>query len=49
MFVIILGSVVWKHPLLLYSKDPIAQPLTTLPSEQLQSEAVKLFKVSVIE
>ncbi|GIY83075.1 uncharacterized protein CG43867 [Caerostris darwini] len=38
------SSVVWKHPHLLYSKDPISQPLTTLPSEQLQIEAVKLFK-----
>ncbi|XP_054722183.1 uncharacterized protein CG43867-like [Uloborus diversus] len=38
------ACVVWRHPLLLYSKDPIAQPLTTLPSEQLQSEAIKLFK-----
>ncbi|GFT92153.1 uncharacterized protein CG43867 [Nephila pilipes] len=38
------SCVVWKHPLLLYIKDPISQPLTTLPSEQLQLEAVKLFK-----
>ncbi|XP_055926496.1 uncharacterized protein CG43867-like isoform X1 [Argiope bruennichi] len=38
------SCVVWKHPLLLYSKDPISQPLTTLPSEQLQLEAVKMFK-----
>ncbi|XP_064490249.1 uncharacterized protein CG43867-like isoform X2 [Ornithodoros turicata] len=38
------GSVIWKHPLLLYSKESISQPLTTLPSEALQTEAVKLFK-----
>lgn len=38
------NSVIWRHPLLLYSKDNISQPLTTLPSEQLQTEAVKLFK-----
>ncbi|GFY66838.1 uncharacterized protein CG43867 [Trichonephila inaurata madagascariensis] len=38
------SCVVWKHPLLLYTKDAISQPLSTLPSEQLQSEAVKLFK-----
>ncbi|XP_067143938.1 uncharacterized protein CG43867-like isoform X2 [Centruroides vittatus] len=38
------NSVIWRHPLLLYSKDSISQPLTTLPSEQLQTEAVKLFK-----
>ncbi|XP_035206715.1 uncharacterized protein CG43867-like isoform X2 [Stegodyphus dumicola] len=38
------NSAIWKHPLLLYSKDPISQPLTTLPSEQLQLDAIKLFK-----
>uniref|UniRef100_T1J612 PH domain-containing protein n=1 Tax=Strigamia maritima TaxID=126957 RepID=T1J612_STRMM len=38
------SCVIWKHPLLLYSKDNISQPLTTLSSEQLQTEAVKLFK-----
>lgn len=37
-------SVIWRHPLLLYSKENITQALTTLPSEQLQAEAVKLFK-----
>ncbi|CAN8023226.1 unnamed protein product, partial [Ixodes persulcatus] len=38
------NSVVWRHPLLLHTKESIAQPLTTLPSEALQTEAVKLFK-----
>ncbi|XP_071044238.1 uncharacterized protein CG43867 isoform X3 [Parasteatoda tepidariorum] len=38
------SSPIWKHPLLLYTKDSLSQPLTTLPSEQLQMEAVKLFK-----
>ncbi|XP_054721007.1 uncharacterized protein CG43867-like [Uloborus diversus] len=38
------NCVIWKHPLLLYSKDSLTQPLTSLPSEQLQTEAVKLFK-----
>ncbi|CAN7938127.1 unnamed protein product [Ixodes hexagonus] len=38
------SDVVWRHPLLLHTKESIAQPLTTLPSEALQTEAVKLFK-----
>ncbi|XP_076360493.1 uncharacterized protein CG43867-like isoform X3 [Tachypleus tridentatus] len=38
------NSVIWRHPLLLYSKENIPQPLTTLPSDLLQAEAVKLFK-----
>ncbi|KAG8186143.1 hypothetical protein JTE90_022731 [Oedothorax gibbosus] len=38
------NNVIWKHPLLLYSKDSLTQPLTSLPSEQLQAEAIKLFK-----
>ncbi|KAK3853635.1 hypothetical protein Pcinc_039837 [Petrolisthes cinctipes] len=38
------NCVLWRHPLLLHSKDPITSPLTSLPSSQLQAEAVKLFK-----
>lgn len=38
-------SPIWRHPLMVHSKDPISSPLTTFTSEQLQSEAVKLFKV----
>ncbi|CAM1311332.1 PLEKHH2 (predicted) [Pycnogonum litorale] len=38
------NCVIWRHPLLLYTKDNITQPLTTLPSEELQKEAIKLFK-----
>lgn len=38
------NSVIWRHPLLLYTKDNLTQPLTSLPSEQLQTEAIKLFK-----
>ncbi|XP_022255009.1 uncharacterized protein CG43867-like [Limulus polyphemus] len=38
------NSVIWRHPLLLFSKENITQPLTTLPSEQLQAEGIKLFK-----
>ncbi|XP_069464563.1 pleckstrin homology domain-containing family H member 2 [Ambystoma mexicanum] len=35
---------VWSHPTLCYTKEGIASPLTTLPSEALQTEAKKLFK-----
>ena len=38
-------SSVWRHPLMTYSKDPISTSLTTFTSEELQSEAIKLFKV----
>ncbi|XP_069191623.1 uncharacterized protein CG43867 isoform X4 [Procambarus clarkii] len=38
------NCVLWRHPLLLHSKDPISSPLTSLPSSQLQAEAIKLFK-----
>ncbi|XP_076358962.1 uncharacterized protein CG43867-like [Tachypleus tridentatus] len=38
------NSVIWRHPLLLYTKENLTQPLTTLPSDQLQVEAIKLFK-----
>ncbi|KAM4042946.1 pleckstrin homology domain-containing family H member 2 [Anomaloglossus baeobatrachus] len=35
---------VWRHPALCHSKEAISAPLTTLPSEALQTEAIKLFK-----
>ncbi|NXE58856.1 PKHH1 protein, partial [Calcarius ornatus] len=38
------NSPLWKHPMLCYSKDGLHTSLTTLPSEALQTEAVKLFK-----
>ncbi|EEB20222.1 conserved hypothetical protein [Pediculus humanus corporis] len=38
------NNVLWRHPMLLYSKDCITSPLTTLSTETLQSEAIKLFK-----
>ncbi|KAK6621022.1 hypothetical protein RUM43_011325 [Polyplax serrata] len=38
------NSVLWRHPMLLYTKDCITAPLTTLSTESLQSEAIKLFK-----
>ncbi|XP_030641946.1 pleckstrin homology domain-containing family H member 1 [Chanos chanos] len=37
-------SVVWKHKVLCFSKEGLYFPLTTLPSEALQTEALKLFK-----
>ena len=40
------GSPLWRHPLMVYSKETIASPLTTFTSETLQAEAIKLFKVS---
>lgn len=35
----------WRHPTLCFSKEALRSPLTTLPSQALQTEAVKLFKV----
>lgn len=35
----------WRHPIMCFSKEALASPLTTLPSQALQTEAVKLFKV----
>ncbi|XP_049754833.1 pleckstrin homology domain-containing family H member 1 isoform X3 [Elephas maximus indicus] len=37
-------SPLWRHPVLCYSKDGLYTSLTTLPSEALQTEALKLFK-----
>ncbi|XP_077994864.1 pleckstrin homology domain-containing family H member 1-like [Glandiceps talaboti] len=34
----------WKHPTLCYSKGSLDKPLTTLPSEGLKKEALKMFK-----
>ncbi|XP_068631994.1 uncharacterized protein CG43867-like [Battus philenor] len=38
------NCVLWRHPTLLYSKENISSPLTSLNSEALQAEALKLFK-----
>ncbi|KAL1138524.1 hypothetical protein AAG570_008587 [Ranatra chinensis] len=38
------NCVLWRHPHLLHSKETISTPLTTLSSEALQAEAIKLFK-----
>jgi hypothetical protein len=40
-------SAIWRHLAMTYSKDPITSPLTTFTSEELQIEALKLFKVKV--
>ena len=42
------ASQIWRHPMLCHSKEGILSPLTTLPSEALQTEAIKLFKVRVL-
>lgn len=38
------NNVLWKHPLLLYTKETLSSTLTTLSSENLVLEALKLFK-----
>ncbi|XP_040906482.1 pleckstrin homology domain-containing family H member 2 [Toxotes jaculatrix] len=38
------NSQIWRHPVLCFSKEALTSPLTTLPSQALQTEAVKLFK-----
>uniref|UniRef100_A0A8B9RMW5 Pleckstrin homology domain containing, family H (with MyTH4 domain) member 2 n=1 Tax=Astyanax mexicanus TaxID=7994 RepID=A0A8B9RMW5_ASTMX len=38
------GSQIWRHPMLCFSKEGLTSPLTTLPSQALQTEAIKLFK-----
>uniref|UniRef100_UPI0037E74C52 pleckstrin homology domain-containing family H member 2 n=1 Tax=Semicossyphus pulcher TaxID=241346 RepID=UPI0037E74C52 len=38
------NSLIWRHPMLCFSKEALSSPLTTLPSLALQTEAVKLFK-----
>lgn len=42
------SCVLWRHPLLLHTKESITSPLTSLTSESLQSEAIKLFKVDTM-
>ncbi|XP_056617338.1 pleckstrin homology domain-containing family H member 2 [Triplophysa dalaica] len=38
------GSLLWRHPTLCFTKEGLSSPLTTLPSQALQTEAIKLFK-----
>ena len=39
--------VLWRHPILLHTKDTISAPLSSLHSEAMQPEAIKLFKVVI--
>lgn len=43
-----LDCVMWRHPILLHTKEQITSPLSTLHSEMLQAEAIKLFKVNLL-
>ncbi|XP_033220742.1 uncharacterized protein CG43867 [Belonocnema kinseyi] len=38
------SCVLWRHPLLLHTKENITSTLTSLNSDALQNEAIKLFK-----
>lgn len=38
------NSVLWKSPILLFTRESLSAPLTTLPSQYQQAQAVKLFK-----
>lgn len=48
LILILADCVLWRHPILLHTKDTITSPLSSLHSELLQSEAIKLFKVSFL-
>ncbi|KAI2657602.1 Pleckstrin homology domain-containing family H member 2 [Labeo rohita] len=37
-------QLLWTHPTLCFTKEGLSSPLTTLPSQALQTEAIKLFK-----
>ncbi|XP_077865827.1 pleckstrin homology domain-containing family H member 1-like [Saccoglossus kowalevskii] len=39
-----INNPLWKHPMLYYSKDSLDKTLTTLPTEGLKKEALKMFK-----
>ncbi|XP_039597638.1 pleckstrin homology domain-containing family H member 1 isoform X2 [Polypterus senegalus] len=41
---VLADSPLWNLPILCYNKEGLHSPLTTLPSEALQTEALKLFK-----
>ena len=43
-----IGSDIWRHPVLVQSKDAPQLPLTSFTQEHLQAEALKLFKVNNI-
>uniref|UniRef100_A0A3Q2YPC4 Pleckstrin homology, MyTH4 and FERM domain containing H2 n=1 Tax=Hippocampus comes TaxID=109280 RepID=A0A3Q2YPC4_HIPCM len=41
------SSQMWRNQTLCFSKEALLSPLTTLPSQALQTEAVKLFKLFI--
>lgn len=44
--VFVVDCVLWRHPILLHTKEPITSALSSVHSEELQCEAIKLFKVN---
>lgn len=46
-FFCISDCVMWRHPILLHTKESTQSPLSSLHSETLQNEAIKLFKVCI--
>uniref|UniRef100_A0A1A9VRA7 PH domain-containing protein n=1 Tax=Glossina austeni TaxID=7395 RepID=A0A1A9VRA7_GLOAU len=38
------NCVIWRHPILLHTKDTINAPLSSMHTEAIQPEAIKLFK-----
>ena len=40
------SDAVWRHPVLTYSKQGVARPLTSLSSDALKTEAMKIAKVA---
>uniref|UniRef100_A0A1I8MRF8 Plekhh1 n=1 Tax=Musca domestica TaxID=7370 RepID=A0A1I8MRF8_MUSDO len=38
------NCVIWRHPILLHTKDTISAPMCTLHTESMHQEAIKLFK-----
>ena len=45
VFISLTESSLWNSSIITHSKDPLENPLTTLPSEELENKALQLFKV----
>ena len=45
---IVSESDIWNSYVVTHTKEPIAEPLTTLPTKELEAEALKLFKVGSV-
>lgn len=45
---IVSESDIWNSYVLTHTKETIAEPLTTLPTKELEAEALKLFKVGTV-